>query len=347
MKFKAPCYFRDFRCLADKCSDSCCIGWEIGINDETLDKYKNLKGSLGEKIRSNICYDGTAHFGLNGEGKCPFLCSDGLCELIKHSGNELLSEICREHPRFYTVMGNVGVSGIGLACEGAAELILSTRDFGFYVHEAEAEEIDEDVDEEYNKLLSAAEDKLIRIIVGNLSCFSLVLSLNVEQITELDTNNLSFVGENPVSASKKPTFAMKKVLNALTECEPFDESFPKELSEAFSYVTESLSEFQSFMKNEFSEYSKRLLCYFIHRYLYEAFFDGSITDKLCFGVLSTVAIGAVCFNRVKSRADLDLTVRQAARVYSKNIEYNTENTDRLIEFCYENGNIAADILTLL
>ena len=347
MKFKTPTYYKKFYCLADKCTDSCCIGWEIDVNEVTLDKYRRLRGCLGEKVMKNISYEGTPHFTLGENGRCPFLCADGLCELIKHSGNELLSEICREHPRFYTVMGNVGVSGIGLACEGAAELILNSDDHSFYQREADAEENEEDIDGEYFEYLSELEDKLVLELVENNLAFSDIFSKIVEKRAKPSADKTELVEDDTRFCENDIKKAIASVTDALTECESFDESFPKELSEAFSYVTESLSEFQSFKKNEFSEYSKRLLCYFIHRYLYEAFFDGSITDKLYFGVLSTVAIGAVCFNRVKSRADLDLTVRQAARVYSKNIEYNTENTDWLIEFCYENPEDLRSIISLL
>ena len=32
MKIIAPNYYPAFRCIADKCRHSCCIGWEIDID---------------------------------------------------------------------------------------------------------------------------------------------------------------------------------------------------------------------------------------------------------------------------------------------------------------------------
>ena len=33
-----PTFYRDFKCIANRCTDSCCIGWEIDI-DEDNNKY--------------------------------------------------------------------------------------------------------------------------------------------------------------------------------------------------------------------------------------------------------------------------------------------------------------------
>ena len=46
MLLRVPMYYKEFRCIADKCQDSCGIGWEIDIDQVTLEKYKNYKGAL-------------------------------------------------------------------------------------------------------------------------------------------------------------------------------------------------------------------------------------------------------------------------------------------------------------
>ena len=51
MKIYVPEYFNNFKCSADKCKDSCCIGWEIWIDDKTRAKYDMLNTSLGKEIR--------------------------------------------------------------------------------------------------------------------------------------------------------------------------------------------------------------------------------------------------------------------------------------------------------
>ena len=54
MLYIRPAFFDEFKCIANKCTDSCCVGWEINIDDETIDVYKNMQTTFGEKIRENI-----------------------------------------------------------------------------------------------------------------------------------------------------------------------------------------------------------------------------------------------------------------------------------------------------
>ena len=54
MKIYVPDYYKDFRCLAGDCKHSCCIGWEIDIDEDTLDYYKSVEGEFGERLKNNI-----------------------------------------------------------------------------------------------------------------------------------------------------------------------------------------------------------------------------------------------------------------------------------------------------
>ena len=72
MKIYAPNYLKSFHCIADKCRHSCCIGWDIYIDDDTLNVYNGMVGALGERIRANTAEDeyGT-HFVMDKEKRCP------------------------------------------------------------------------------------------------------------------------------------------------------------------------------------------------------------------------------------------------------------------------------------
>ena len=41
MQLFAPTYYKKFKCIADRCQHNCCIGWEIDIDGETPERYKN------------------------------------------------------------------------------------------------------------------------------------------------------------------------------------------------------------------------------------------------------------------------------------------------------------------
>ena len=50
MKFRIPKYYKQFHCIADKCKDSCCsAGWEIDIDEESLNLYKSVKRNIWQK----------------------------------------------------------------------------------------------------------------------------------------------------------------------------------------------------------------------------------------------------------------------------------------------------------
>ena len=47
MKQIYPNYYDHFTCIADKCKHNCCIGWEIDIDDDTMDIYDSIGGEFG------------------------------------------------------------------------------------------------------------------------------------------------------------------------------------------------------------------------------------------------------------------------------------------------------------
>lgn len=129
----APRYFSDFTCTADKCTHSCCIGWEIDIDENTLDYYKSLPASVGNKILKTIQVDAEGARFMLGEGKrCKNLNKRGLCRIYKALGHEGLCDICREHPRFYHDTDREE-AGLGAACEAAAALILASDAYADFI----------------------------------------------------------------------------------------------------------------------------------------------------------------------------------------------------------------------
>ena len=128
MKLYAPKYYKNFKCSADRCEHSCCVGWEIDIDKDTLKKYKSLRGGYGTVIADSISMDDTPHFRLGEGDRCPHLDKRGLCKIILAVGEEYLCDICREHPRFYNYT-SVAEVGIGMSCMEAARIILTSSEY--------------------------------------------------------------------------------------------------------------------------------------------------------------------------------------------------------------------------
>ena len=83
MKLRIPSYYEKFSCIADRCKDSCCIGWEIDIDEDTYSYYHEMPGEFGDRLRNHMVTDsdGTNHFVLEKNGYCPFLNEQKLCDI--------------------------------------------------------------------------------------------------------------------------------------------------------------------------------------------------------------------------------------------------------------------------
>lgn len=111
----APNYYKKFKCIKGECKHSCCIGWEIDIDIETLEFYKT-----DSEIIKNIELCDTPHFVLGKDERCPFLNKNNLCDIILKYGEQGLCQICNDHPRFVNEYNSREEIGLGLTCEAAA-----------------------------------------------------------------------------------------------------------------------------------------------------------------------------------------------------------------------------------
>lgn len=124
MRLTVPDYYDRFRCIASRCTDNCCIGWEIGIDPAALTDYQTQPGPFGQRLRAVIQPGNPPFFALTSSGRCPFLNKENLCDIYLHLGENHLCAICDQHPRFHNWFGSEKESGLGLSCEEAARLIL-------------------------------------------------------------------------------------------------------------------------------------------------------------------------------------------------------------------------------
>ena len=140
MKLYAPKYYKDFVCIADRCRHSCCIGWEIDVDRETAEKYKKMTEGYGLEIKKSLSHKGTPHFKLKKDDRCPHLDDKGLCKIILNIGEDCLCTICREHPRFYNDTARGKEVGLGMSCEEACRIILSSDSYAEFCEIGETDE---------------------------------------------------------------------------------------------------------------------------------------------------------------------------------------------------------------
>lgn len=288
---KLNCY-RNFKCIAERCSDSCCIGWEIEIDPDTLKIYEKESGALGEKLKKNIK---NGSFVLTKDERCPFLQSDGLCELICQKGEGFLCEICREHPRYYEYCGDHLDMGIGLCCEEACRLLFSEKDLRLIT------EGGSEADEETEELLRLRDEQISRIQNENTQIKELFFSSDGEMLELWDN------------------------------FEPYDERWTK----TSAYIKENLSELLSLSDEFDSHIGKRsceyrsLAVYLLHRYFMRSLYSApSVIFRGISVYMKTQYLFDIYTYHKNGKFDFDDRI-DTAKYISKQIEYSEENIDML------------------
>ena len=307
MKTYAPQYYPQFRCIADQCKHSCCIGWEIHIDEDTYATYRDMPGELGKRINENIAVcDGDAAFILKEGDRCPFLNERGLCDLIIAGGEELLCNICDKHPRYYHWFLDCKEVGVGLSCEAAAKLIVSEQ------------------------------SPMQLVCVGCDDAEEEVNDIDTEWMFEDRQNILSMLQDRTVDIKQR-------IQNVCDFCEITDPNLTPEAIKNFCLQLEILDEqwhthLQNLSADGWTPLSKapviaeQLLCYFIYRHYSNGIWEDGYTQYVLFALYSVRMIFAMTETLI-GELSID-NIAEIARMYSAEIEYSEENLERMLDMLY-------------
>ena len=309
-----PDYYPLFRCIAADCRHSCCIGWEIDVDEEALTRFDGVAGALGERLKREIDREADPPcFRLDERERCPFLNQNGLCDLITELGEDALCQICADHPRFRNPLYDRVELGLGLCCEAAAELILSREEpFSLIrlpdreaARERTAHSPQEPADPLTDALLTARE-AVLTVVLDR----SRALSDRIRHVlTALDIH--------------LPMSTYGNWSELLSDLERLDPAWDGVL-EALAELTDDMA---SELDGETSTAYEQLLVYFLYRYL-TAEDDGRpalLQVRVAFAVLATLLIHAM----VRATA---LPLTEIARMFSSEIEYSEENLERFLDW---------------
>lgn len=125
MILRTPSFYKDFKCIAGDCPDSCCQGWEVDADEQSLEYYKTLTGDIRKKIDSVLDKDefGNTIFRLAHKKRCPFLNQENLCDMHIAIGAEHTPYTCRMFPRFINDFGGTREMGVSFSCPVASDMM--------------------------------------------------------------------------------------------------------------------------------------------------------------------------------------------------------------------------------
>ena len=303
MKIITPKYYNDFKCIGSACKHSCCIGWEIDIDNTTAKKYEKVGGVFGKRLRDSIEEsDGCTHFALGSNERCPFLNESNLCDIILNLGEGYLCEICDAHPRFKNFFSDRVEIGLGLCCEEACRIILENDEpFSFEISEntepcGELSEYEMETIVDRDGILFMLTDRNLPI---------------EERINRIITLNL-------------PNCTLNKWAEYLLSLEIMSEEW-RALLENAKKINTPLTHYG------YERELESLICYFVYRYAANEEYDGKIHTVIAFSVLLSQIITTLWSNFAKSKEDKT----EICRLFSQEIEYSEENVSAIMELIEE------------
>ncbi len=329
-----PDYYKKFSCIADKCPDTCCAGWEIVVDEESFEKYKALNGGYADKIRSLISVDsdGDRIFTPNGN-RCPFLLDSGLCEMYIELGHDCLCRTCRQFPRHETYFGARKETGISLSCPEAARLITeSPEPITFTTEEIHADIMPTAIDPTLYFTLIETRKTAINILqnrkftIKNRITAFLELSAEIQsairkkQYSEAkEICKKDFLGTDyKVGSHSGKKRVLAKYFNDFRSLEMLDESWKTKLDCAEKSTLANPDGYEW-------EY-EHLMIYFVFRYLMTAVFDGDLLSKAKFAAVSYIIIRHLQAENASEKA-ARVTVMQK---FSKEVEHSQLNMDKIL-----------------
>ncbi len=362
-----PDYFKDFRCVANNCVDNCCEKWGIVIDEDTLKRYKKVKGEIGKKLKKSIDYKNNMFY--EEDGRCSFLDNENLCEIQKALGHNYLCKTCRRYPRHVEEFENVREWSLSISCSEVAKIILARKDRVRFVNKTK--NISEETFQEFDNLLY---DKLI---LAREYLFDLIYdeskNLNIKMCTMLAfghdiqrriNNNNIFDIDSQIEIFKKnkeakrfekklEAYKMEKSLVYMNQI--FDSLYDLEVlnfdwRDFLDRVRESLYELSydeyravsdEFFKDEssFSYEYNQLLTYFIFTYFCGSVYDGECYDKVKMAVTSTILIREM-YKAVWKMNGGKLNFEERVNIvylFSRELEHSDDNLKLFEKLCEESS----------
>ena len=370
MKVTVPDYYKDFKCIAGECEDTCCAGWQVDVDDASFAYYKTIGGAFGERLHS-VMVEGKkgreGQFRICEDGRCPFLNDKNLCDLYSELGEDALCVTCDQYPRYTCEFGNYKETGIALSCKTAAELILKdNRTPGFFESENE---------DSFNGLnnidgllylnLKKAREKAYEIVwnrdknIWQRMCELLDFSEGVQKRMKHPDKMKAYVTSYMPAEIECATLPANKEISMYHNIWKYymkqviiKKEWPlmvKTIQENHylkDYEAQTLA-FNKYYKDKEYEF-ENLITYFLFRYFMKGVFDGDVLTKVKMGIVSVLMIRQ-CDIGVWA-ANGGLTYEQQVDIchlYSREVEHSEENFDSLCKIFSKKSEFKIKSLKLL
>ena len=330
MIYVKPNYYDKFVCIADKCEDTCCAGWQIVIDDDSLERYKSETRAYVETLRSRIDWE-EGVFKQDCRKRCAFLREDKLCEMYRQLGEDSLCYTCTTYPRHTEEFENIREVTLAISCPEVARIILGQQDPVTFAEEEieEEEEEMEDFDPFFFSYLEDARKIILSILQNRAWSVDLRVALvenmakEMQEIIETSDlfdladvfekyEDLSYL-ENAIAGirrrfetydAKEQFRYSKAVFGRLYELEHLRDEWSEYLEQCFQTLYADGADCYQEREVKFKEYCikeafdgmtmeiilEQLLVYFVFTYFCGAVYDDNVMGKIRMSVDSVTIL---------------------------------------------------------
>lgn len=361
MYYRKPHYYEKFFCTADQCPDTCCAGWQIVIDENSLEKYSNVSGDFGIRLLNSI--DWREGIFEQYDKRCSFLNSENLCDIYKELGVEALCDTCRLYPRHIEEFENLREFSLSLSCPVAAKMILECQEPVKFLEEQDEQEECEDDFEDFDFLLFdcllEVREKLFSIVQNRkipvekrMFCVlrtakNLQDALDEGELFERDfISDMELYLQEEIKEFSGSFYETVQVLRKdLLRLEVLREEWKVNLKAAENlfqkgeiWYMDKRERYKAEIKNTIGQeqwdiYKEQLLMFFLYTYFCGAVYDDMIYSKGVLSVTSVFWIEEITFwNWAKDERIIEeKNILETAYRYAREIEHSDENLNLLEE----------------
>lgn len=334
MKDIYPLYAKEFICIAGKCPDTCCAGWEIVIDKKFQQIYKADSSAAAKKAVSRMYEDddGDVCLKLSG-GRCPMLNDDNLCEIYIDMGKDALCDVCCIYPRFNKDCDNVNIKGISLSCPEAARLILKDESYGRLNFEFE-------FDNEYAKTVAEITSYLKEKIIENgfFNIYDKAQRIQDELLFD-DKESAMCITKEPCENFEVPDICeVLELSKKIYELEILTDEWKNLIKKLICHLDKAKAD-KGYMKKRNDALKtcaslkeiKNIGIYYLYKYMPEAIESCDITYS---GAISYYALLIICelyaMEYAQNNALPFERKLRLAQLFSKELEHNEDNLNSLL-----------------
>ena len=361
MRYKYPDYYKEFACTANLCEATCCAGWEIVIDDESIDKYLTVDSAFGNRLCKSIDFQ-EGVFYQNNDKRCAFLNDKNLCDIYKELGEEYLCYTCTRYPRHIEEFEELNEVSLSISCPKVCKIILEKREItGFYEEELEEDtEEFEDFDFLFYELLVEVRNEVFEILQNRKlhmkirMYWATLLTKEVqEQVDQFhvfgipdildkyrSVTNLEIEQQyhREVTGSNRYQI-MQMCLQDLYQLEVLDEAFRPYVLHAEEVLYQSGVQEYNRLQERFEQEVdlqteiEQILVYFIYSYYCGSIYDGETFLKYQFSFIIVHIIKELWFAKWIEQESM-LTIEDRIRIvyrFAREIEHSDFNLDLLEE----------------